>query len=51
MRGGDLECELALKEKAGMSPRSIPFAQEKLGETCACSAKPAHKMIYWGVAY
>ena len=48
---GELECELAMKEKAGMSSRCIPFAQEKLGETCACCGKPAHKMIYWGVAY
>ena len=48
---GDLECELAMKEKAGMSSRCIPFAQEKLGDTCACCGKPADKMIYWGVAY
>ena len=48
---GDLECEMAMKEKAGMSSRCIPFAQEKLGETCACCGKPADKMIYWGVAY
>ena len=48
---GDLECELAMKEKAGMSSRCIPFAQEKLGETCACCGKSADKMIYWGVAY
>ena len=48
---GDLECELAMKEKAGMSSRCIPFAQENLGETCACCGKPAKKMVYWGVAY
>ena len=48
---GDLECELAMKEKAGMSSRCIPFAQENLGETCACCGKPASKMVYWGVAY
>ena len=48
---GDLECELAMKEKAGMSSRCIPFAQEKLGEACACCGKPAEKMVYWGVAY
>ncbi len=48
---GDLECELAMKEKAGMSSRCIPFAQESLGETCACCGKPASKMVYWGVAY
>ena len=48
---GDLECELAMKEKAGMSSRCIPFAQENLGDKCACCGKEAHKMIYWGVAY
>ena len=48
---GDLQCELAMKEKAGMSSRCIPFAQEKLGDTCACCGKPADKMIYWGIAY
>ena len=48
---GDLECELAMKEKAGMSSRCIPFAQENLGEKCACCGKPAKKMVYWGIAY
>ncbi len=48
---GELDCELAMKEKAGMSSRCIPFEQEKLGETCACCGKPAKHMIYWGVAY
>ncbi len=48
---GDLECELAMKEKAGMSSRCIPFAQEHLSDTCACCGKKADKMIYWGVAY
>ena len=48
---GDTACELAMKEKAGMSSRCIPFEQEKLGEVCACCGKPARHMIYWGVAY
>jgi len=48
---GDLQCELDMKEKAGMSSRCIPFKQEKLGEVCACCGKPAKTMIYWGVAY
>ena len=48
---GELDCELKMKEVAGMSSRCIPFAQEKLGETCACCGKPADKMIYWGIAY
>ena len=48
---GDLECELAMKEKAGMSSRCMPFQQEHLADTCACCGKPAKTMIYWGVAY
>ena len=48
---GSLDCELAMKEKAGMSSRCIPTAQERLGEVCACCGKPAGKMVYWGVAY
>ncbi|MBR4131544.1 MAG: proline--tRNA ligase [Oscillospiraceae bacterium] len=48
---GDLECELKMKEEAGMSSRCVPFAQEQLGDTCAICGKPAKKMIYWGVAY
>ena len=47
---GELECELKMKEVAGMSSRCIPFKQEKLGELCACCGKPADKMIYWGDA-
>ena len=48
---GELECELKMKEVAGMSSRCIPFNQEHLGDTCACCGKPAKHMIYWGVAY
>ncbi|MBR3294583.1 MAG: proline--tRNA ligase [Oscillospiraceae bacterium] len=48
---GELDCELAMKEKAGMSSRCIPFRQETLGETCACCGKSAKHMVIWGVAY
>ena len=48
---GDLECELRMKEEAGVSSRCIPFAQEHLGDVCACCGKPAKHMVYWGVAY
>ena len=48
---GDLECELKMKEVAGMSSRCIPFQQEHLADTCPCCGKPAAKMVYWGVAY
>jgi len=48
---GDLECELAMKEKAGMTSRCIPFEQENLDEVCPICGKKAKHMIYWGVAY
>ena len=48
---GDLQCELDMKEKAGMSSRCIPFEQEHLSDVCPCCGKPAKHMIYWGVAY
>ena len=48
---GELQCELDMKEKAGMSSRCIPFQQEKLNDVCACCGKPAKHMIYWGIAY
>ena len=46
-----LECEMKMKEAAGMSSRCMPFAQEHLGDVCPICGKPAKKMIYWGVAY
>ena len=48
---GDLECELKMKEDAGVSSRCIPFEQEQLSDVCACCGKPAKKMVVWGVAY
>ncbi len=48
---GGLECELAMKEKAGMTSRCIPFRQEHLDDVCPICGKPARHMIYWGVAY
>ena len=48
---GDVECELAMKEKAGVTSRCIPLVQENLGDVCPVCGKPAKKMIIWGVAY
>ena len=48
---GDLECELKMKEEAGVSSRCMPLVQEKVGDTCVCCGKSAKHMIYWGVAY
>ena len=48
---GDRECEDALKDKAGVSSRCIPFEQEQITDKCVCCGKPATKMLYWGKAY
>ena len=48
---GELDCELAMKDRAGMSSRCIPFEQETLSDVCPICGKPAKKMVYWGVAY
>jgi prolyl-tRNA synthetase len=48
---GELECEMKMKEEAGMTSRCVPLAQEHLADTCPICGKPAKKMIYWGVAY
>lgn len=48
---GDLDCELAMKEKAGVTSRCIPLKQEPLGDSCPVCGKKAEKMIIWGVAY
>jgi prolyl-tRNA synthetase len=48
---GELDCEMKMKEEAGMTSRCIPFAQEHLSDTCPICGRAAKKMIYWGVAY
>ena len=48
---GELDCELKMKEEAGVSSRCTPLVQEKVSDTCVCCGKPAKHMIYWGVAY
>ena len=48
---GDLDCELKMKEEAGLSSRCMPFEQEQLSDVCPCCGKPAKAMVYWGVAY
>ncbi len=49
---GDLECEVAMKEQAGLTSRCMPFAQKKIGKCkCAVCGKDAEKMVTWGVAY
>ncbi len=48
---GDLECEMKMKNEAGLSSRCMPFVQETLSDVCPCCGKPAKTMVYWGVAY
>ena len=48
---GELDCELEMKEKAGVSSRCMPLEQETVSDVCVCCGKPAKHMIYWGVAY
>ncbi len=49
---GDLACELRMKDEAGVSSRCMPLDQgEPVDTVCPCCGKPAHKVIYWGVAY
>lgn len=48
---GDLDCEIKMKEEAGVTSRCIPFEQEHLGDVCPICGKPAKKMVIWGVAY
>lgn len=48
---GDLACEEAIKEQAGLTSRCIPFEQEEITDTCVCCGKKAKSMVYWGKAY
>ncbi len=48
---GELECEMKMKDEAGMSSRCMPFEQEQIFDKCVVCGKPAKKLIYWGVAY
>ncbi len=48
---GDLDCEMRIKEEAGLTSRCIPYEEEHLSDTCVCCGKPAKHMVYWGVAY
>ena len=48
---GDVACEEAMKEKAGLSSRCMPFAQEQLSDVCPVCGKPAKSMVVWGIAY
>ena len=48
---GELDCELQMKEKAGVTSRCMPLEQEHVADVCVCCGKPARHSILWGVAY
>lgn len=48
---GSLECEMRMKDEAGLSSRCMPFEQKHIGDTCPCCGKPADTSIIWGKAY
>jgi prolyl-tRNA synthetase len=48
---GSLECELAMKEKAGVSSRCMPLVQSGTVGKCPVCGKECTTDIYWGVAY
>ena len=48
---GSLECELAMKEKAGVSSRCMPLRQSGTTGKCPVCGKECATDIYWGVAY
>ena len=49
---GELECEEALKEKAGVTSRCMPFENnDPISDRCVCCGKPAKHLTYWGKAY
>ncbi len=48
---GERACEDALKEKAGVTSRCIPFGDHKVPEKCVCCGKTAKHLLYWGKAY
>ncbi len=48
---GDLQCELDMKEKAGVSSRCMPLNQSGTKGKCVCCGKECTTDILWGVAY
>ena len=48
---GELDCELAMKEKAGMSSRCMPLKQSGSKGKCVCCGKECTTDIYWGISY
>ena len=47
----NLDCEMYMKEKAGLTSRCMPYEQKNLGDVCPICGKKAETMIIWGRAY
>ena len=48
---GELDCEMKMKEQAGVTSRCMPLEQERVADVCVCCGRPAKHSILWGVAY
>ncbi|MDE6997366.1 MAG: proline--tRNA ligase, partial [Oscillospiraceae bacterium] len=48
---GERECELAMKEKAGVTSRCMPLAQSGTTGKCVVCGKECETDIIWGIAY
>ncbi|MCL2662171.1 MAG: proline--tRNA ligase [Oscillospiraceae bacterium] len=48
---GSQECELKMREEAGVTSRCIPFDQKKVADTCPICKAKADTMVVWGIAY
>ena len=48
---GSLECELKMKDEAGVSSRCMPLEQSGTTGKCVCCGKECRTDIIWGVAY
>jgi len=48
---GSRECEMKMREEAGVTSRCIPYDQKKVAETCPICKNPANQMVVWGIAY
>jgi prolyl-tRNA synthetase len=48
---GDPECELRVKEKAGLTSRCMPLDEKPIGDKCAICGRPGKHLVYWGKQY
>ncbi len=48
---GSTECENAMKERAGVTSRCVPFVQDGKTGVCPICGKQSDKTVIWGVAY